>query len=157
MLLATFNINGIKARIEALLAWLAAFSPDVVCLQEIKSVDEGFPRAEIEALGYRVETHGQKGFNGVAILSKLPLDDVGGHVWCGKDDCRHVFATLPGGIVPAAGYGSTDGSVTITKRSAAPHRGVTGRDSPRDVAAPTLRPSRAARGWTGRQTFRRFP
>lgn len=76
MKLATFNINGIKARIEALKAWLEQAAPDVVCLQEIKSVDEGFPRAEIEALGYRVETHGQKGFNGVAILSKLPLSDV---------------------------------------------------------------------------------
>ena len=76
MKLATFNINGIKARIEALPAWLAETAPDVVCLQEIKSVDEGFPRAEIEAMGYRVETHGQKGFNGVAILSKLPLSDV---------------------------------------------------------------------------------
>jgi exodeoxyribonuclease III len=76
MKLATFNINGIKARIETLTAWLATSSPDVVCLQEIKSVDESFPRAAIEALGYRVETHGQKGFNGVAILSKLPLSDV---------------------------------------------------------------------------------
>jgi exodeoxyribonuclease-3 len=76
MKLATFNINGIKARIEALKVWLQEAAPDVVCLQEIKSVDEGFPRAEIEALGYRVETHGQKGFNGVAILSKLPLSDV---------------------------------------------------------------------------------
>jgi exodeoxyribonuclease III len=76
MKLATFNINGIKARIEALPAWLSQASPDVVCLQEIKSVDEGFPREVFEALGYRVETHGQKGFNGVAILSKLPLSDV---------------------------------------------------------------------------------
>ena len=76
MKLATFNINGIKARIEALPAWLTAAAPDVVCLQEIKSVDEGFPREVFEALGYRVETHGQKGFNGVAILSKLPLSDV---------------------------------------------------------------------------------
>lgn len=76
MKLATFNINGIKARIEALKAWLQQSAPDVVCLQEIKSVDEGFPRAEIEALGYRVETHGQKGFNGVAILSKLPVSDI---------------------------------------------------------------------------------
>ncbi len=76
MKLATFNINGIKARIEALKSWLEQAAPDVVCLQEIKSVDEGFPRAEIEAMGYRVETHGQKGFNGVAILSKLPLSDV---------------------------------------------------------------------------------
>lgn len=76
MKLATFNINGIKARIEALPAWLTAAQPDVVCLQEIKSVDEGFPREMFEAMGYRVETHGQKGFNGVAILSKLPLEDV---------------------------------------------------------------------------------
>ncbi len=76
MKLATFNINGIKARIEALPAWLAAAQPDVVCLQEIKSVDEGFPREMFEAMGYRVETHGQKSFNGVAILSKLPLEDV---------------------------------------------------------------------------------
>ena len=76
MKLATFNINGIKARIEALPAWLAEAAPDVVCLQEIKSEDEGFPREVFEALGYRVETHGQKGFNGVAILSKLPLSDV---------------------------------------------------------------------------------
>ena len=76
MKLATFNINGIKARIEALPAWLALATPDVVCLQEIKSVDEGFPREVFEGLGYRVETHGQKGFNGVAILSKLPLTEV---------------------------------------------------------------------------------
>ena len=76
MKLATFNINGIKARIEALPAWLAEAAPDVVCLQEIKSVDEAFPRELFEGLGYRVETHGQKGFNGVAILSKLPLSDV---------------------------------------------------------------------------------
>lgn len=76
MKLATFNINGIKARIEALPAWLTAAQPDVVCLQEIKSVDDAFPRETFEALGYRVETHGQKSFNGVAILSKLPLEDV---------------------------------------------------------------------------------
>ncbi|BDW84932.1 MULTISPECIES: exodeoxyribonuclease III [Roseicyclus] len=76
MKIATFNINGIKARIEALSDWLAAFQPDVALLQEIKSVDEGFPREHFEDMGYRVETHGQKGFNGVAILSKLPLEDV---------------------------------------------------------------------------------
>lgn len=76
MKLATFNINGIKARIEALPAWLAAADPEAVCLQEIKSVDESFPRQMFEDLGYQVETHGQKGFNGVAILSKLPLEDV---------------------------------------------------------------------------------
>ncbi len=76
MIIATFNINGIKARIEALPRWLESTKPDVVCLQEIKSVDEGFPRQLFEDLGYRVETHGQKSFNGVAILSRLPLEDV---------------------------------------------------------------------------------
>jgi len=76
MKIATFNINGIKARTEALLDWLAEAQPDVACLQEIKSVDEAFPREAFEALGYSVETHGMKAFNGVAILSKLPLEDV---------------------------------------------------------------------------------
>ncbi|MGR6430972.1 exodeoxyribonuclease III [Rhizobium sp. PAMB 3182] len=76
MKIATWNINGIKARIDNLLTWLKDASPDIVCLQEIKSVDEGFPRMEIEALGYHVETHGQKGFNGVAILSKMKPDEV---------------------------------------------------------------------------------
>ena len=76
MKIATFNINGIKARIEALPRWLEAARPDVVCLQEIKSQDEAFPRGLFEDMGYRVETHGQKSFNGVAILSKLPLEDV---------------------------------------------------------------------------------
>lgn len=76
MKIATFNINGIKARTEALLNWLAEAQPDVACLQEIKSVDEAFPREAFEALGYTVETHGMKAFNGVAILSKLPLEDV---------------------------------------------------------------------------------
>jgi exodeoxyribonuclease-3 len=74
--IATFNINGIKARAEALTAWLDRAQPDVVLLQEIKSVDEGFPRELFEDRGYNVETHGQKGFNGVAVLSKYPLEDV---------------------------------------------------------------------------------
>jgi exodeoxyribonuclease III len=76
MKIATWNINGVKARIEPLLVWLKEASPDLVCLQEIKSVDEGFPSADIEALGYNVAVHGQKGFNGVALLSKLPLENV---------------------------------------------------------------------------------
>ncbi|KEO51265.1 exodeoxyribonuclease III [Thioclava pacifica] len=76
MKIATFNINGIKARHQALLDWLKEAEPDVALLQEIKSVDEAFPRELFEELGYQVETHGQKSFNGVAILSKLPLEDV---------------------------------------------------------------------------------
>lgn len=76
MKIATFNINGVRARIDALTEWLDEAAPDVALLQEIKIVDEGFPREIFEDRGYTVETHGQKGFNGVAILSKPPLEDV---------------------------------------------------------------------------------
>ena len=76
MKIATFNINGVRARIETLTGWLAEAQPDVVVLQEIKTQDEGFPADPIADLGYNIETHGQKGFNGVAILSRLPLEDV---------------------------------------------------------------------------------
>ncbi len=76
MKIATFNINGIKARIDALPEWLDSTKPDVVLLQEIKSVDDAFPRSLFEDRGYNIEMHGQKSFNGVAILSKHPLEDV---------------------------------------------------------------------------------
>ncbi|WP_103761133.1 exodeoxyribonuclease III [Roseovarius confluentis] len=76
MKIASFNINGIKARLSALTDWLDEAQPDVALLQEIKTVDEGFPHEPFEDRGYNVETHGQKSFNGVAILSKLPLEDV---------------------------------------------------------------------------------
>jgi exodeoxyribonuclease-3 len=76
MKIASFNINGIKARGPALGRWLDEAQPDLAVLQEIKSTDETFPRALIEERGYNLETHGQKGFNGVAIVSKLPLEDV---------------------------------------------------------------------------------
>ena len=76
MKIATFNINGIKARLPRLLEWLDEFGPDVACLQEIKSIDENFPRLEFEERGWHVETHGQKSFNGVAFISKHPLESV---------------------------------------------------------------------------------
>lgn len=76
MRIATWNINGIKARHTNLLRWLEEEKPDIACLQEIKSIDENFPRLEIEALGYNLETHGQKSFNGVALLSKKPFEEV---------------------------------------------------------------------------------
>ena len=76
MRIATWNINGIKARLGLLLTWLKQEEPDIVVLQEIKSIDENFPRSDIEALGYNIETHGQKSWNGVAILSKRPFDEV---------------------------------------------------------------------------------
>lgn len=76
MKIATFNINGIKARLPRLLEWLDEFQPDVACLQEIKSIDENFPRLEFEDKGWIVETHGQKSFNGVAFISKHPINDI---------------------------------------------------------------------------------
>ena len=75
MRIATWNVNSVRQRIEHLVTWLKETSPDVVCLQEIKCTDDAFPRLEIEALGYNVVTHGQKTFNGVALLSKLPIDE----------------------------------------------------------------------------------
>ena len=76
MRIATWNVNSVKQRLDNLLAWLSERQPDVVCLQETKCVDETFPREPIESLGYNVAVHGQKTFNGVAILSKLPFDEV---------------------------------------------------------------------------------
>lgn len=100
MKIATFNINGIKARVNALCDWLDSAQPDVVVLQEIKSVDDAFPRELFEDKGYIVETHGQKSFNGVAILSKLPLEDVSRGLPGDPDDpqARWIEATVVGKI-----------------------------------------------------------
>lgn len=76
MIVATWNVNSVKIRVENTLAWLKERDPDIVCLQELKCVDEAFPRESFESAGYNVATHGQKTYNGVAILSKLPLEDV---------------------------------------------------------------------------------
>ncbi|WOI57149.1 exodeoxyribonuclease III [Palleronia sp. LCG004] len=98
MKIATFNINGVKARLDGLLDWLRDSAPDVACLQEIKSIDANFPREAIEDLGYIVETHGQKGFNGVAILSKLPIEDVTRGLPGDDSDeqARYIEATVMG-------------------------------------------------------------
>ena len=76
MKIASWNINSVKARMHFLPDWLRETAPDVLCLQEIKTVDAGFPYMEIEALGYNVAVHGQKSYNGVAILSKYPIEEL---------------------------------------------------------------------------------
>src|SRR3974390_2402208 len=76
MRFATWNINSIKQRIDNLVAWLREREPDVVCLQETKCVAEAFPREPLEELGYNVAVHGQKSYNGVAIISKHRFDEV---------------------------------------------------------------------------------
>src|SRR6202012_992155 len=75
MRIATWNVNSIRQRIEPVMAWLKETQPYIACLQEIKCTDDAFPRLEIESLGYNVVTHGQKTFNGVALLSKLPFEE----------------------------------------------------------------------------------
>ena len=76
MRITTWNVNSVNARIETVLDFFREETPDVACLQEIKCVDENFPREPFESLGYNVEVHGQKSYNGVALLSKFPLSDV---------------------------------------------------------------------------------
>jgi exodeoxyribonuclease-3 len=106
MRVATWNVNSIRQRIELLLAWLKEASPDVVCLQEIKCTDDAFPRLEIESLGYNVVTHGQKTFNGVALLSKLPFDETKSGL-AGDDEDSHArflegVVTLKRGVLRIA-------------------------------------------------------
>jgi exodeoxyribonuclease-3 len=72
--IATWNVNSVRTRLDHLLRYLREVGPDVVCLQELKCTDEQFPRTEVESEGYNVVIHGQKGFNGVAILSKRPME-----------------------------------------------------------------------------------
>jgi len=76
MRIATWNVNSVNARLETVVRWFEEAKPDVACLQEIKCVDEKFPTEAFERLGYNVAVHGQKTYNGVALLSKTPLEDV---------------------------------------------------------------------------------
>ena len=110
MRIATWNVNSIKQRVDSAVAWLKERAPDIVCLQETKCVDEAFPREPFEALGYRhMMVHGMKGYNGVAILSRIPFQSPEVRAWCSRTDCRHATVELPGGIelhniyVPAGG------------------------------------------------------
>ena len=97
--IATWNINSVRPRIALIKRFVEAYDPDVLCLQEIKVANEHFPLAAIEKLGFpHVAMHGQKNYHGVAILSRLALEDVTTRQWCEIDDTRHNYATLPGGI-----------------------------------------------------------
>src|SRR5271170_2374178 len=98
MKIATWNVNSVNARLETVLKWFEAAQPDVACLQEIKCVDEKFPTEAFESLGYNVATHGQKSYNGVALLSKTPLEDVrrGLPEGDGDDHARYIEAVISG-------------------------------------------------------------
>ncbi|MEH6476564.1 MAG: exodeoxyribonuclease III [Sneathiella sp.] len=98
MKIACWNVNSVKARLPRLIDYLTESSVDVLCLQELKTIDEGFPREEVEALGYHIETHGQKTYNGVAILSKFPIEDVlrGLPGDDSDEQARYIEATING-------------------------------------------------------------
>ncbi len=102
--LATWNVNSLRQRLDHLARFAAEAAPDLICLQETKVVDELFPRAALHAMGYpHLLVHGQKGYNGVAIASRLPFAAQGTKVWCGRDDRRHAFVRLEDGAGGLAG------------------------------------------------------
>jgi exodeoxyribonuclease-3 len=113
MKLATWNVNSLKVRLPHLLDWLAAAAPDVVCIQETKLEDANFPRAELEAAGFHLAFIGQKTYNGVAIVSRMPLADVAYDIPSFDDHQKRVVTATVGGVRVVCAYvpnGQTVGS-----------------------------------------------
>jgi exodeoxyribonuclease-3 len=110
MKIATWNINSVRLRINLATRFLREHQPDVLCLQETKVINDLFPRAAFEKLGYLHHAiHGQKGYHGVAVLSRIPFREQYSHEFCSNTDCRHIQVTLENGVelhdfyVPAGG------------------------------------------------------
>jgi len=120
MKVATWNINGVRAHMESAVAYLRQAAPDAVCLQEIKCQTEAFPASTFEDLGYHAVVHGQKGFNGVAILSKVPLEEsrMGLPGNDADDQSRFIEATLsvPSGVVKVASIYAPNGNPIGTEK-----------------------------------------
>ncbi len=116
MRIATWNVNSIKQRIDSALTWLAERKPDIVCLQETKCVDDAFPREPFEALGYNLAVHGQKTFNGVALLSKFPFDEVTNGL-PGDDSDDHA-RFIEGGGLDGAGRAARRQHLSAQRQSA---------------------------------------
>ncbi len=120
MRIATWNVNSVKQRLEHAVTWLGETRPDVVCLQEIKCVDEAFPREAFEILGYNVAVHGQKGFNGVAVLSRLPFDEVSSGLPGDEGDVQsrfiEVVISTPEGVLRVCGIYLPNGNPVDTEK-----------------------------------------
>ena len=108
--IATWNINSIRLRENQVCSVLSNYAPDLICLQELKAPTESVPTKKFEELGYKYSgIRGQKGYNGVAIISRIPIVDAGHHDYCLKGDARHVSGRLPNGVeiqnfyIPAGG------------------------------------------------------
>jgi len=115
---ATWNVNSIRQRLDHLARFCAETAPDVVCLQETKVRDADFPGGRLRELGYVHQiVHGQKGYNGVAIVSRLPFEEEGTRTWCGRDDRRHAFVRLPGGLELHNFYVPSGGPVPDPERN----------------------------------------
>ncbi|MDR3518587.1 MAG: exodeoxyribonuclease III [Azospirillaceae bacterium] len=112
MRIVTWNINSVRLRLPLLLRLIDETAPDVICLQETKVVDDSFPMAAIAERGYNFgHVHGMKSYNGVAILSRLPLTDCARRNWCGREDCRHAIAELPGDVELHSVYVPSGGDI----------------------------------------------
>ena len=99
MKITTWNINSVRLRINQVVRFLGEHDVDVLCLQEIKCLEDNFPFKALRQAGYdHLAVSGQAGYHGVAIASRLPLKKIEIRRFCGKDDCRHVAASLPGGV-----------------------------------------------------------
>ena len=93
--ISTWNINSVRLRIDLVAKFIKAARPDVLCLQETKCPDDKFPLKRFKRLGYEhAALNGQKGYHGVAVLSRLPFDSFTAQDYCGKTDCRHISAVL---------------------------------------------------------------
>ncbi len=108
--LTTWNVNSIRLRLEGIAELVRIQDPDILCLQETKVTDDLFPRQAFAELGYvHQEIRGQKSYNGVAILSRIPFEPARPRNWCARDDCRHAVARFANGVelhnfyVPAGG------------------------------------------------------
>jgi exodeoxyribonuclease III len=172
MRIATWNVNSVKQRLDHLKAWLEEARPDIVCLQEIKCQDEAFPAAEIESTGYNVAVHGQKTFNGVALLSRKPFDEVrrGLPGDDGDEQARYIEAvvSVDGGVVRVASIYLPNGNPPATEkydyklawmdRLVAHAKGLLRLEEPLVLAGdynviPTPRDARNPEIWTGDALF----
>jgi len=122
MKIATWNVNSVKARLDTVIVWLKDAAPDVVCLQETKCTDDAFPRQPFEDLGYNCALHGQKTYNGVAILSKRPIEDVTPRLLGddGDDHARYLEAVVTGdkGVVRVVSIYAPNGNPIGTEKFA---------------------------------------
>ena len=156
--IATWNVNSLRQRLDHLARFAAEVAPDVICLQETKVTDELFPREAIQEIGYpHLLIHGQKGYNGVAILSRLAFQSQETKVWCGKDDRRHAAVTVECGsgvielhnfYVPSGGLDAGPGG----QRQVRPQAPIPARDGRLGAADPACR--RGPRSWSATSTWR---